>query len=395
MIVGVLVGLAGLWGVLLFAYRRPLLACWREPVLRYPILILESDDWGAGPLAQAPALDRLRSLLVRHRDQGGQPALVTLGVVLEVADTTAMAQAPGCYIGLDLRAPAYAELRGGLAKGEKDGVFALQLHGQCHYWPSNLMAASTRPEVAAWLQRPPHPCTEDLPPWLQSRWTDASQLPSRDHPAGAVADAVAAEVALYVAVFGRVPAVAVPPTFVWNDVVEAAWARAGVRCVVTPGRRYTRREANGAPGGIDKMMGNGQRTRGGMVYVVRDSYFEPALGHTPQVLVDELWRKWGTRRPCLVEMHRFNFLDEATLDGRLRIVDEALEEAQRALPTLRFMSTEALASALATRDPAWVETDLLARLRAWFRRMREISRFRRLCRLSGLALPFALAERLL
>ena len=36
-------------------------------------------------------------------------------------------------------------------------------------------------------------------------------------------------------VFGVTPEVVVPPTFVWTDAVESAWARAGARVVVTPG----------------------------------------------------------------------------------------------------------------------------------------------------------------
>ena len=44
-------------GALVFLYaRRGILAAWREPVLRRPILIIESDDWGlAGFVPDAEA----------------------------------------------------------------------------------------------------------------------------------------------------------------------------------------------------------------------------------------------------------------------------------------------------------------------------------------------------
>ena len=41
-------------GVLVILYVwRGMIATWREPVLRRPVLIIESDDWGAGPAEQA------------------------------------------------------------------------------------------------------------------------------------------------------------------------------------------------------------------------------------------------------------------------------------------------------------------------------------------------------
>ena len=45
--------------------------------------------------------------------------------------------------------------------------------------------------------------------------------------------------------FGAKPEVVVPPTFVWNDAVESAWAHAGVHIGVTPGVRNGSRDANG------------------------------------------------------------------------------------------------------------------------------------------------------
>ena len=75
-----------LWLGVLLAFAAPLVARWREPVLKRPVLVIESDDWGAGPLAQAEALTSLAALLQRVRDGSGRPAVMTLGVVLEVPD---------------------------------------------------------------------------------------------------------------------------------------------------------------------------------------------------------------------------------------------------------------------------------------------------------------------
>ncbi|MHB1354274.1 MAG: hypothetical protein ACYCWA_13340, partial [Thiobacillus sp.] len=68
--------LALLWGSVLLAFARPLVARWREPVLRQPALVIESDDWGAGPLEQAAALRGLAALLRRVHDGSGRRALM-------------------------------------------------------------------------------------------------------------------------------------------------------------------------------------------------------------------------------------------------------------------------------------------------------------------------------
>src|SRR5438034_9331146 len=98
--------------LLALAYRRTLLAAWREPVLRAPVLILESDDWGYGPLMQAERLDRVAEVLAGFRDASGRQPVATLGVVLGGPDTDRMC-ANGCrtYHRLTLADPRLAPVR--------------------------------------------------------------------------------------------------------------------------------------------------------------------------------------------------------------------------------------------------------------------------------------------
>jgi hypothetical protein len=80
----------GTW-VAVAGYCLLLLArLWREPVLRRPVVILESDDWGPGPEQHAESLRRLADLLVRFRDSRGRHPTMTLAVVLAVPDTEHM-----------------------------------------------------------------------------------------------------------------------------------------------------------------------------------------------------------------------------------------------------------------------------------------------------------------
>lgn len=376
-----------LWAGILLAFARPLLARWREPVLRHPVLVIESDDWGAGPLAQADALTRLAAMLQGISDASGRPALMTLGVVLEVPDGARIAAAGGTeYRGLSLADSRFDGVRAAIESGIAAGVFVPQLHGQCHYWPPALLAAARNDAaVRDWLTGAEPAMTEDLPASLQSRWIDASNLPSRALDPAAVRQAVADEVRNYRALVGRAPQVAVATTFVWNDAVEAAWAQAGVEAIVTPGRRATCRNAAGAPDCVDATMLAGERSPAGPTYLVRDVYFEPALGHVPQRLVDGLRARTRQGRACLVETHRFNFLRAP--DASLAALEAALRDALAACPGLCFAAPVELARALRAHDPAWVETRLGHRLAAWRARLDEMPRFARLARLSGLALP--------
>jgi len=388
----VLTGILLLWAGVLLAFAKPLLARWHEPVFRYPILILESDDWGAGPLAQAEALTSVSDLLKRIRDASGRPVLMSLGVILEVPDGARIA-ASGCkeYHGLTLLDARFDKIRAAMQDGMAAGVFAPQLHGQCHYWPpAVLRAAQNDIAVQLWLTTPEPAATENLPSHLQSRWIDASQLPSRALPAELIQQAVLAEAATYHAIFGDAPQVAVATTFVWNNTVEAAWRSAGVEVVITPGRRATCRNALGYTAGKDATMLTGQRAPAGQRYLVRDVYFEPIFGHLPERLLKDLQQRAEQGRACLVEIHRFNFLQ--ALDGCLATLETALRAALDHCPTLRFIAPLELAQAIQTQDPNWVETRLMPRLAVWWMRADEIPRFRRLTQLSGLTLLLALLK---
>ncbi|KXX63323.1 hypothetical protein [Marichromatium gracile] len=375
------------WCAILLVYRRRLLRLWREPMLAAPVLIIESDDWGPGPASHVAALERLVELLARHRDAWGRAAVMTIGAVLAIADTAAIrAGEISCYRRRRLCDSDGVAMREVLLAGRARGVLALQLHGMEHYWPQSLLTAARRDaEVRDWLETAAGSDTERLPSALQSRWTDVTTLPSRPLPEAEIRAAVAEEVACFETSFGTRPLVAVPPTFVWTEQVERAWAEAGVRVIITPGRRLTGRDRAGQPGGCDRDILNGERGAGGVRYLVRDLYFEPALGHRPERLCDELARHFALGRPALIETHRFNFTGEQA-ETAYAALETLLEQARARWPGLRFMSAEALAAGQAT-GAEWLVGDRARRLEVWLRRAARIDRLRKLAWSSGLALP--------
>lgn len=379
-----------IWGGLLGFYARDLRRSWREPVLRYPVVIFESDDWGAGPLDQAKALADLREILVRFKDKMGRTPVATLGVILAAADTRRIRNAGGIeYFSARLSEPVYAPLREVMKEGVRQGVFALHLHGMEHYWPPALMQAAAKDaSIRDWLQSDGIPGTESLPSPLQARWTDASVLPSRALGSEALRAAVIEEASLFGACFKIRPRVAVATTFVWTEEVEAAWTKVGVDVIITPGVRYTCRDATGKPGGEDKRMVNGELSNNGQIYLVRDVYFEPILGQRPEGVVNDAKERARLGRPCLVEMHRFNFIGAAEKrEASLRVLEAALEQLQRTFPEIRFMTSLELAEAIRTKMPALVEVKLIPQIRVWLRRIEQIRGFSRLAKISGLAVP--------
>jgi len=366
-------------------YRKALLAAWREPVLRAPVLIFESDDWGYGPEIQAERLDRISDLLSEFKDRGGRHPAMTLGVVLAGPDTERI-RASGCadYSRVRLADPPLARVLEAMVSGVKRGVFAVQLHGMEHYWPPSLMRkACTDQNVRSWLVNPGLPATERLPPHLQSRWMDANVLPSVPLRREDIDAAVAEEIREFQTCFGMSPKVVVPPTFAWTAGVQSEWAKGGIEVVVSSGQRNPRRDEAGKLQSEDSLHFNGATDTDGVIFVVRDDYFEPSRGHTHTRALAALDRKTFLGRPTLLETHRSNFLSgEREAENAISEMKLLLEAACRRYSNLIFMNTEELARHL-HKGSHLLDRRFGSRVHFLVRRLGEISRLRKLAWLTG------------
>ncbi len=380
--------LSGVFLVVWF-HRRELARVWREPVWRHPVLIIESDDWGAGPAGQAHALHALAQVLRRHRDAAGRMPVMSVALVLAVPDGPAI-RASGRYCRVELDDPRFGPIVDALRAGCAYGVFALQLHGHEHYWPPALLAHRD-PAITDWLCGDVPALTERLPAPLQSRWVDASRLPSSEHTDAAVRAAVADEVSAYERIVGERPAVVVPPTFVWTREVEEAWSSEGVGFVVTPGWRYPARDASGRPAGDEGPIVNGDR-HAGITYLARCDYFEPLRGRDARHALGVLERCATEGRLCLLENHRDNFIGDAEAGRQsLHELDALMHEAVARHGELRFMSTQEAGTILRARDPRWLIAGARERLPFVWRRLARTGRLWKLLGASGAALLCGLA----
>jgi hypothetical protein len=348
-------------------------ALWREPALRVPVLIFESDDWGAGPVEQAQCLRRLRGVLGAYQDAQGRHPVMTLGITLaaplvkEKADGSFEYQRR--FLDEPLQQPMLDEIRAGIC----EGVFSAQLHGMEHFMPELLCdVAGYDASLKKWLLDGEQ-YSELLPARLQSRWIDARQLPSSEHADALVDAAVAAEVREFTRIFDVVPEVVVPPTFVWTRRVEAAWARHGVRLLVSCGTRFIARDAEGRPVSDGSRMHNGD-VSGGLLCVVRDAYFEPQKGHRGENVPDTLARYAALGRPLLLETHRSNFTAlNLAVEQAFVELEQAIRLALARFPTLHFLSTAELGEAIRKRDPALLDHSFSGRFRIWIRRVAQQS----------------------
>ena len=165
--------------------------------------------------------------------------------------------------------------------------------------------------------------------------------------------------------------------------------------IVTPGRRCETRDEQGRPAGAGPPLYNGHPGESGIVYLVRDVYFEPSLGHTAEQALAALAAKVRLRRPALFETHRFNFLGtEGDKDHALAELERLLQMALNSYPQLAFVSSEKLAGIMRGREPDWLERRFSHRLHVCLTRLGELSRLRKLSWLTGWIVPAALLWRL-
>jgi hypothetical protein len=390
-------------GVSLFAvvHRRTLWALWREPVLSHPVLIIESDDWGPSPASDVQVIERLVRLLSRYKDYVGQPAVMTIGVMLAIPDGTRIRDNDlHQYHRQTLAAEPFDPLRQALITGVRQRVFSLQLHGMEHFWPDSVMAASRKnSKIQSWLTDVT-PSAEQLPDALQTRWCDCSNLPSRELDADTVRQSAYEEATVFFRIFGEVPAVAVPPTFIWNDAVEEGWARAGVRVIISPGCRQEGRATNGRPVGPapnkpDGLHLNGMYGRYGQIYLIRNAWFEPKRGHTAEQAIDTFAHHVTLGRPVLFETHRSNFVGQGSgVEHAFGELDALLRTALQRFPLLHFCSSERLAKHLKMQNDQWVVHSFRQRLTVFIRRILAHQSLHRLAVLTGTFLIARLGLRL-
>lgn len=384
--------------IIVLRYKQEILSSWREPVLKHPVLIFESDDWGAGPLIQAQSLNRIKSMLNRYQDKYGHHPVMTLGVILSVPDTRKIqTEKYKVYFEKKLDHAEFLSIKNVMLKGLENGVFDLQLHGMAHYWPNNLMyALQKNDKVKDCLNADEFLATETLPSVLQSRWTDTTTLPTMPLKEHEIQSAVREEVNVFTQIFGLTPKIVVPPTFVWTAQVESYWYEQSVEYLVTPGRRFEGRSDTGAPSGMGWKIYNSQMSDSGLRYIVRNDYFEPSLGHSADMAMSYLEKKTKLAQPTLLEIHRSNFIQgREQTDMSLAELEKVIVNACKNYPELMFLSTKELADKYVANTSNFIELSYLMKMNVVTERILAYQALKKWLYISGLILPFFVFKKIL
>ncbi len=376
--------------LLYFRYRNDIVRLIREPVLKHPVVIFESDDWGPGPLEQEQALLQINQLLSGFQDQNGNHPVMTLGLILAEPDAEKIAAADfSQYFKRTLLDIRYQALLTAIQSGQQQGVLSLHLHGLEHYWPSSIMLGAAENEnIKQWLTGNKQLMTEDLPSHMQSRWVNSVTLPSSHHNSDDIDQAITEEIKLYQQIFKIKPTTVVPPTFVWTDTVESAYAKHDFKTFITPGRQCDGRDSNGHPAANGRTFYNGE-IKNDLLFLVRNDYFEPALGHKAEKTLHNIKDKTACGRPALLEMHRFNFISGATKNAQsLNELERLLKMINDHFTDIRFLSAEQL-SELYRNYHQGIESDYIIRtpikrIRFIFARIKQFFEFNRYAKYSGI-----------
>lgn len=333
--------------LLLLVYGSEFKRFWQEPMLPFPVVIFESDDWGVGSEDQVSALVDLLQLFSQYQDQNHHHPVLTLGMILAEPDVDRISLENQTYYYRDLGDERYHDLVKVIKKGQQQRIFSVHLHGMEHFWPDSLMNSVQKSSVEQWLFATDSDrgviITEDLPAYLQSRWCDTSVLPSVPLKEQEIARAVEAEIKCFNKVFEQQPKVVVPPTFVWTDQVIKQYLLHNINCFITPGKQFVGRDREGVLQSNGRTFYNGDTEPGSdVLYLVRDIYFEPKLRHKAERVLTDIINRTNCARPSLIEMHRFNFLSDK--QSSLKELKVLLTKICKQLPETLFLSAEELAA---------------------------------------------------
>ncbi|WP_426416968.1 hypothetical protein [Aestuariirhabdus sp. LZHN29] len=342
-------------------------------MLNAPLFILESDDWGAGDHQQSQSLGKINTMLKACLLADGGNPVMTLGVTL-LAPRVSVKDSHCVIETVSLAAPESQKTLISLLEVQREGLMPLQLHGRLHFntdclqsYMDSQFKDETRAEnnpVELGKSIP----IEVFPAEVQSRWCSAESDAERQ---------AMDEVLEHKDVFGMMPSVAVPPTFVWNDEVEAGWLKGGITTLMTPGHRSVERDGDHFV--RDRRdIANGDLTASGLLCLVRNGYFEPYKGVGVNQCLQMVEHAIACGRPAIIETHRWNYI-HPDLSVRERCYSELaslLRIVVERYPAVASVSSEVLADRYrsnprpaASREESYFILPLWKRIPAWQARL--------------------------
>ena len=115
------------------------------------------------------------------------------------------------------------------------------------------------------------------------------------------------------------------------------------------------------------------------------------MGHKAEAVLKNISLKVNCGRPVLLEMHRFNFINEQTdCDTSLKELDTLLHMIQSDFTDIKFISTEQLAAILRQANQGkpseFIVSSSIHRLKIAIARIKLFLQFKRIAKYSGINL---------
>lgn len=339
---------------------------WRS---KHPILVIESDDWGAehipGPetgknlpenylpgqsrsnldgLERPEDIDKLCDVLNQHKDKFGNAAVVTTNFVMTNADFSAIKENEfSLYAAKPIISGwNHEQDTEGMWKcyrrAIKDNLFVPQLHGERHFCPSKWLHRLRQKDRAALRA---FECLmvggEEDESGIGLQGMSPIYYAARNIIQQLVADGTET----FRNVFGKDSITTIAPCYGWRspETEEALLAR---KVCAMQGREYQH-----LPGGRMRTHYLGQIDKTGMLFLTRNCHLEPIpKGTSVERCMREIEQAFRQGLPAIVCSHRINFTSRVAAgvrDKGLTQLNTVLSKVTKIFPDVEFLSSEQLA----------------------------------------------------
>ncbi len=350
---------------------------WKNPK-RY--IVLESDDWGSirmpskeayqqlldeklvdpeHPFARldAPAsevdLQRLFTLLSSIKDHTGKHPVLTANCVVANPDFSKIRESGFLEYFCEpvtetlQRYPEHAGSFELWKTGIKEGLFYPQLHGREHVnvrrW-MELLASGKK----TWLK------AFDLGTWYlkpgnlshKSENIAAAMDFDKEEDSRYLEDILTDAADRFEDLFGFRSSSFIAPNYIWHPTLEVHMKSLGIKFL--QGTKFQNIPETGKEGYSRRFRFTGMKSREGMINLVRNCFFEPALNKNidsigtclQQIEAAFMWKK-----PAVISTHRINYsgyFDPANRDNNLTALKALLSEIMKKWPDAEFLTSPQL-----------------------------------------------------
>lgn len=341
-----------------------------------PVLVIESDDWGSIRMPSRDSYDALaargyklhRSVLCTdmreryedllalfevldtHRDSRGRPACLTGNMVLANPDFTKIRNANFSSYEYSTLATEtgsqsdYGKVLQLMQEGLQQHIFIPQFHTREHIrwwkWLEGLRAGSKELCTLFELGICSLPKNVSKEGWRLDGPVYAGDSELARYCVS-LRDMIEDGIQIFRSTFGFSPVSAIAPNYTWDDDVERLWQANGIRYV--QGSLY--QLIGGSP--HRKWHFTGERTKSGLLYLVRNCNFEQNDGGAKRLAhcLNEIEKTFKRNQPAILCSHRINYIGGISPENRdvnLHLLSTLLQTVLERWPDVTFLSSPEL-----------------------------------------------------